>query len=100
LWKRASQKGRDLLLEAPVPGHLGETPEELATILHLVDGDLGLCYDVTAAQVPESLRQSVRHLRVAVADESEIAGLETDLELLAAGWYDGLVTVESMLARG
>jgi hypothetical protein len=100
LWKRASQKGRELLLEVPIPGHLGETPEELHNILRLVDADLGLCYDVTATDVPDSLRPAVRHVRVAVADESEITRLEVDLEHLLAGWYDGVVTVESMFARG
>ncbi len=100
LWKRASQKGRDLLLEVPIPGHLGETPEELETILRLVDADLGLCYDVTAVEVPESLRHAVRHVRVGVADESEMNRLEPDLEHVVAGWYSGVVTVESMLARG
>ena len=100
LWKRASQKGRELLLEVPTPGHLGETREELETILRLVDADLGLCYDVTAAEVPESLRHAVRHVRVGVADESEMERLEMDLEQLLSGWYDGVVTVESMLARG
>ena len=100
LWKRASQKGRDLLLEVPMPGHLGESPEELETILRLVDADLGLCYDVTATDVPENLRQAVRHVRVAVADESEMTRLEADLEHVLAGWYNGVVTVESMMARG
>ena len=100
LCKRASQKGRELLLEVPAPGHLGESPEELETILRLVDGDLGLCFDVTATEVPESLRPAVRHVRVGVADESEMTLLEGDLQHLIAGWYDGWVTVESMFARG
>jgi hypothetical protein len=100
LWKRASQQGRELLLEAPLPGHLGETPEELETILRLVDGDLGLCYDVTATDVPEGLRGAVRHVRVGVADEGEMPLVGSDLNHLIAGWYDGWVTVESMFARG
>ena len=100
LAKRASQRGRDLMLEVPTVGHLGETTEELETILRLVDGDVGLCYDVTAAEVPESLRGAVRHVRVGVTDESEMERLEVDLEQLLGGWYDGVVTVESMLARG
>lgn len=52
------------------------------------------------AEVPESLRPAVRHVRVGVADESEMTLLEGDLQHLIAGWYDGWVTVESMFARG
>ena len=100
LWKRASQQGRELLLEVPLPGHLGESPEELETILKLVDADLGLCYDVTATDVPENLRAAVRHVRVGAASESEMTLLEGDLQHLIAGWYHGWVTVESMFARG
>ncbi len=100
LWKRASQRGRELLLEVPTPGHLGETQEELESILRLVDADLGLCYDVTAATVPESLRAAVRHVRLGVADEEEMSRVGEDLEQVCGGWYDGVVTVESMLARG
>jgi hypothetical protein len=99
LWKRSSQKGRELLLEVPLPGHLGGMPEELETILRLVDGDLGLCYDVTATDVPEGLRGAVRHVRVGAASESEMTLVEGDLQHLIAGWYPGWVTVESMFAR-
>ncbi len=100
LCQRAAETGRDLLLEVPIPGHLGETPEEQVAILQSVQADLGLCYDVTATEVPEAVRAAVRHVRVAVSDESEIVRLEVELEHLVAGWYEGVVTVESMFARG
>ncbi len=100
LWKRASQKGRDLMLEVPVPGHLGETGEEIESVLRLADADLGLCYDVTASVAPLGVRAAVRHLRVAVTEEAELLTLRDDLSQLAADWFDGPVTVESMFARG
>jgi len=100
LWKRASQKRRDLLLEVPVPGRLGETGEEIESLLRLADADLGLCYDVTASVVPPAVRPAVRHLRVAVIEESELLTLRSDLDHIAGAWYAGPVTVESMFARG
>lgn len=100
LCERAAETSRDLLLEVPIPGHLGESAEEQVSILQAVQADLGLCYDVTATEVPEAVRAAVRHVRVAVSDESEIIRLEVELEHLLAGWYEGVVTVESMFARG
>lgn len=100
LWKRASQQGQDLLMDVPLPHHLGQEPEELEEILRLVDGDVGLCYDLTARIPPESLRPAIRHLRVAVVTEDELPLMLADVEQHAGSWYDGPVTVESMFARG
>jgi len=100
LWKRASQQGRDLLIDAPLPGHPGQDPEELEEILRLVDGDVGLCYDLTAQIPPENLRPAIRNLRVAVVTEDELPSMLDDVQHHAGSWYDGPITVESMFARG
>jgi hypothetical protein len=99
LIKRASQQGVDLLIPVPLAGHLGYNPEELEQIVHLVDGDLGLCYDVTADLPPPGLQQAVRHMRLGVADDSVLQSSVGELRQLVGSWYEGPVTVESMFSR-
>jgi hypothetical protein len=88
-----------LLLSVPVPGRLGELPEEIAEILTFLPPGAGLCYDVTRGLPEADIRGRIGHVTCKVAHEAEEAALSTELESHLGGWYDGLVTVESIFGH-